>query len=112
MTRRVFVLDSAKEEFAALKRRVKGEFGETTWNTINAEYKAAFRRIEDGPEAGNPIDLLQDLGMNQIRYVLVRQTRIVYAYDEHQVLVHMFIHTRRDFRTHLLKRLLAPGSGT
>lgn len=112
MARRVFVLDSAKEEFAALRRRVKDEFGEPTWKTINAEYKAALRRIEEGPEAGNPIGLLQDLGMNHVRYVLVRQTRIVYAYDAHQVLVHMFIHTRRDFRTHLLKRLLAPGSGT
>jgi hypothetical protein len=37
-----------------------------------------------------------------------RQARLVYEFDSQQLIVHMFVHTKRDFKTHLEKRLLAP----
>lgn len=58
------------------------------------------------PEAGAEIDELKELFQEPFRIRLVRQTRIVYEYDDKEVLIHMFIHTMRDFRAHLLKRLL------
>jgi toxin ParE1/3/4 len=55
---------------------------------------------------GNTIDELKELGVTNIKYALVRQTRVVYEFDDDMVLIHMFISTRRDFRAHLFKRLL------
>lgn len=105
MDRRIAVLDSAKNEFKDIKKYVKKEFGDSVWNTVNAEYKDALRRIRNNPEIGHPLDELKELGIASFKYTLVRQTRVVYEFDENLVLIHMFIHTRRDFRTHLFKRL-------
>ena len=106
MSRQIAILDSAKEEFRDIKRHVKKEFGESTWNAVNAEYKAAFLRIEDSPESDMQIGDLADVGIANVKYMLVRQTRIVYAFDAALILVHMAIHARRDFRSHLFRRLL------
>ena len=105
MQRRVVILDSAKQEFQDIKAYVKRDFGAAVWNTVNAEYKAMALRIGSEPQAGHPIDELQALGIGNIRYALVRQTRVVYEFDERMVVIHMFIGTRRDFRSHLFKRL-------
>ena len=106
MTHRVVVLDSAKEDFKDIHRYVKQNFGQTVWRAVHEEYQDAFRRIQQAPQAGNPIEWLADLGMTHVRYLLVRQTRLVYEFDDSLVIVHMFIGTRQDFRAHLLKRLL------
>ena len=103
---KIVILDSAKEEFKDIKTYVKKEFGDSVWNTVNAEYKAAIQRVKETPQIGSTIDELKDLGITNVRSTLVRQTKIVYEFDETQILVHMFIHTKRDFRTHLFKRLL------
>lgn len=105
MPRQIIILDSAREEFKDIKKYVVKEFGSVTWNTINAEYKKTVRLIKTSPEINAPVDELKDLGILNVRYALVRQTRIVYEFDESLVLIHMLIHTRRDFRAHLFKRL-------
>ncbi len=107
MPRRTVILDSAKEELRDIKRYVRKEFGESVWNAVNAEYKNSFRLIREDPQIGSYIDELKEIGIVNIRCVLVRQTRVIYEFDETLVLVHMFIATRRDFRTHLLRRLFA-----
>ncbi len=108
MTRKIVILDSAKEEFKGIKRYVNQAFGEPVWNTVNAEYKEAIQRIKDNPEAGRYIDELQELGMTHYKCILVRQTRVIYEFNQHLVIIHMFINTQRDFRSHLMKRLLRP----
>ncbi|MCL2658643.1 MAG: type II toxin-antitoxin system RelE/ParE family toxin [Betaproteobacteria bacterium] len=105
MANRIVVLDSAKEEFEDIKRYVKKEFGGTVWNAVNAEYKASIKQIKNNPEIGSCIDELKELGIENIKYTLVRQTRIVYEFADDLIVIHMFISTKRDFRTHLLKRL-------
>lgn len=105
MPRRIVILDSAKVEFRDIKKHVKKEFGDTVWNAVNAEYKNSFTLIKNNPEIGSHIDELKELGIANVRYALVRQTRVAYEFDESSVLIHMLIHTRRDFRTHLFKRL-------
>lgn len=99
------ILDSAKEEFKDIKKYVKRDFGESIWNQVNAEYKAAFKLIKENPKSGSPIEELRDIGIGNVKYRLVRQTKIVYEYDDELILVHMFISTKRDFLTHLMKRL-------
>lgn len=106
MPRRLLILRSAQREFRDVREYVKKEFGDLTCNAVNAEYKKAFRLIERHPKIGSCIDELKDLGITNVRCTLVRQTRIVYEFDEHMALIHMFVHTRRNFRAHLFKRLL------
>ncbi len=85
---------------------VLSRFGTGVWNEVFAEFKTTIDNIGLYPEAGTEIEELRELIQKPFRIRLVRQTRIVYEYDDREVLVHMFIHTMRDFRAHLLKRLL------
>lgn len=105
MTRKIIILDVAKPDYREIKSYVKDQFGETVWNEVNQEFKTTISNIGSNPEAGKVIEELNDLGEGNFRLRLVRQSRIVYEYDDKQVLVHMFVHTKRDFRTHLMKRM-------
>jgi len=107
VSRRIVILGSAKEEFKDLKKYVQRDFGDSVWKTVNAEYKDAFKRIKENPKIGSYVDELKELGIANVKYVLVRQTRVVYEFDDSLIIIHMFIGTRRDFRTHLLKRMFS-----
>jgi plasmid stabilization system protein ParE len=105
MSRRVVILNVAKSDFMEIKSYVKAHFGEIVWAGVNQELKSTIQNIGSNPESGKAIEELRELGPENFRIRLAGQTRIIYEYDEKEVLIHMFIHTRRDFRTHLLKRL-------
>lgn len=105
MNRKVIILDVAKPDFREVRSYVINQFGETVWNEVNQEFKTTISNIGLNPEAGKVIEELNDLGEGNFRLRFVRQTRIVYEYDDKQVVVHMFVHTKRDFRTHLMKRM-------
>lgn len=107
MARRVVVLENVKEEFRDIKNHVKQEFGEQVWNTVNGEFRKAVGQIKENPVLAQPLEELKELGILNARCMRVRQTRIVYTFDDDLVVIHMFIHPRRDFRTHLFKRLLS-----
>ena len=105
MNRKVIILNVAKSDFREIKSYVKAQFGENIWKEVNQEFKSTIRNIGLNAEAGKMIEELAELGQGNFRTRLVRQTKIVYEYDEKEVLIHMFIHAKRDFKTHLLKRL-------
>ena len=108
MNRTAVILDGAKADFREIKRLVKKQFGDLVWAQVNQEFKEAVEQITRNPMLGTTIDELAGLGFDQFRKTLVRQTRVVYEFDSQQLIVHMFVHTKREFRTHLAKRLLAP----
>ena len=108
MTRRAVVLDGAKADFRDIKKRVRQQFGDLVWADVNQEFKDAIRRITANPLLGTRIEELGELGYDNFRKTLVRQTRVIYEFDTQLLIVHMFVHTKRDFKTHLEKRLLAP----
>jgi len=105
MIRKVLILNVAKPDYLEIKTYVKAQFGEAVWNDVNMEFRTTINNIALNPEAGKEVEELKELGQENFRIRLVRQTRIIYEYDDKEVLVHMFIHTKRDFRTHLMKRL-------
>jgi toxin ParE1/3/4 len=105
MSRKVIILNVARPDFREIKRYVKSQFGDAVWNDVNEELRATINNIALNPEAGKEVEELKELGQENFRTRLVRQTRIVYEYDDEEVLVHMFIHTKRDFRAHLMRRL-------
>lgn len=105
MIRKVIILNVAKPDFREIKTYVQSQFGDAVWNDVNEEFKTAINNIALNPEAGKEVEELKELGQENFRVSLVRQTRIIYEYDDKQVLVHMFIHAKRDFRAHLMRRL-------
>lgn len=108
MTRNAVILQGAKTDFREIKAYVKKQFGDSVWAQVNQELKDAIRYIAENPMLGTRLEELGLLGYDHFRKTLVRQTRVIYEFDDQQVVVHMFIHTRRDFKTHLEQRLLAP----
>jgi toxin ParE1/3/4 len=105
MSRKVIILNVAKPDFREIKTYVKSQFGDAVWNDVNEELKTTINNIALNPEAGKEVDELRELGQENFRTRLVRQIKIVYEFDDKEVLVHMFIHTKRDFRAHLMRRL-------
>lgn len=108
MTRKAVILDGAKADFRDVKRYVKRRFGDLVWNEVNQEFKDAIKTITANPQSGTPIEELRPFGYGNYRKTLVRQTRVVYEFDDEELIVHMFIHAMQDFRTHLEQRLLNP----
>ncbi|GAB7529870.1 hypothetical protein PS3A_22810 [Pseudomonas sp. 3A(2025)] len=106
MAREIVILDSAKDDFKEMKRYVANQFGQLTWITVNTEYKAAFRSIQANPEHGTDIEELKQFGITNVKFRLVRQTKIIYEFDDTIVYIRMLINTRRDFSRHLTKRVL------
>jgi plasmid stabilization system protein ParE len=105
MNRKVIILNVAKSDFKEIKNYLRDQFGENVWKEVNQELQNTIRNIGLNAESGKRVEELSELGQDNFRTRLVRQTKIVYEYDEKEVLIHMFIHAKRDFRTHLLKRL-------
>lgn len=106
MSRKIIMLNVAKPDFREIRNYVKSQFGDAVWTEVNNEFKATIISIGLNPEAGTEIEELKEVGQVNFKTRLARQIRIVYEYDDTDVLIHMFIHTRRDFRAHLMKRLL------
>lgn len=108
MTRQAIVLDCAKADFSEIKQYVKKQFGDLVWAEVNQEFKKTIGHITANPLLGTRIDELGTLGHDNYRKTFVRQTRIIYEFDSQKLIVHMFIHAKRDFKAHLEKRLLLP----
>lgn len=108
MTRNAVILDGAKADFREVKKYVKKQFGDLVWAEVNQEFKDTIKRIAANPLLGTRIEQLGALGYDNYRIALVRQTRVVYEFDSQLLIVHMFVHTKRDFKTHLENRLLTP----
>lgn len=107
MTHNVVILDVAKPDFRDIRKYVKAQFGEHTWQDVNLEFKKIHKAISENPHAGKQIDELAALGQTSFRFRLVRQTRVCYEImDDSTVMIFMYIHTKMDFRTHLAKRML------
>ncbi len=107
MTRNVVILDGAKADFREIKKNVRKQFGDLVWAEVNQEFKNTVNLIGSNPLLGTHIDELGSFGYDNYRKTLVRQTRVVYEFDHQNVIIHLFIHTNRNFKTYLEKRLLS-----
>lgn len=108
MTRHAVILDGAKVDFSEVRKYVRRQFGDLVWAEVNQEFKDTIGQIAVNPMLGTHIEELAGLGFDNFRKTLVRQTRVVYEFDTQRLIVHMFVHTKKDFKTHLADRLLAP----
>ena len=108
MTRNAVILDGAKADFLEIKKYFKKQFGDLVWGEVNQEFKDTIKHITTNPMLGTHVEELAGLGYDNFRKTLVRQTRVVYEFDSQQLVVHMIVHTKKDFKTHLANRLLSP----
>ena len=108
MTRNAIILDGAKADFREIKASIKRQFGDLVWSEVNQEFKTAVSRISVNPMLGTSVEELAGLGYENFRKTLVRQTRIVYEFNSKQLIIHLFIHTKRDFKTQLEQRIFSP----
>lgn len=81
--------DVAKSGFREIRTYIKSQFGDAAWNDVNEELKTTISDIALNPAAGKELEKLRELGQENFRMRLVRQTRIVYEYDDKVVLVHI-----------------------
>jgi plasmid stabilization system protein ParE len=89
MSRKVFALDVAKPDFREIKDYVKNQFGLAVWNEVNREFKTTIADIALNPEAGKIIEELREFGEGTFRLRFVRQTRIIYEYNDKLALIHL-----------------------
>ena len=108
MTRHAVILDDAKADFREIKMYAKKQFGDLVWAEVNQEFKTAVSRISVNPMLGTSVEELAGLGYENFRKTLVRQTRMVYEFNSKQLIIHLFIHTKRDFKTQLEQRIFSP----
>ncbi len=108
MTRNAVILNGAKADFREIKKNVKKQFGDLVWAEVNQEFKDTIKRLTANPLFGTHIDELNSFGYDNYRKTFVRQTRVIYEFDSKQLIIHMFIHTKRNFKTHLETRLFSP----
>jgi hypothetical protein len=78
------------------------------WAEVNQEFKTTIKYLTANPLLGTRIAELGALGYDSYSNTFARQTRVVYEFDSLQFIVHMFVHTKRDFKTHLENRLHSP----
>ena len=104
--RKVIILDSAKKDYAEINQYLLREFGPLTWKNINIEWKDKLQRIAASPQIGADLHELAGTGFGNFKKFCHKNVYAVYAFNEAEIVVYMFIPAMRDFRTHLMHRLL------
>ena len=106
--RKILISDSAKKDFSEKKTYVVAKFGAIHWNKIASEWHESLKKVANNPELGIGIVELSGTGYSSY-YRKYRHKKVyaVYSFNASEIRVHMFIPEMRDFRTHVLNRILA-----
>ena len=105
--RKVVILQSAKSDYRRIKTYVTQKFGAETWLEINQEWKVKLNKLAVNPELGNNISELDGTGLTGFKRYQHKNAYVVYQTSDALLTVYMFIPSMRDFRRHLMDRLLA-----
>lgn len=104
--RQIKVSASAKEDFKLIRSYVVRKFSAADWNHISNAWQINLNKIAKNPELGSGIPELEDTGYNAFKKYHYKNVYVVYSFSATELEIHMFIPSMRDFRAHLLKRLL------
>jgi plasmid stabilization system protein ParE len=105
--RKVVILQSAKSDYRRIKNNVTQKFGAETWLEINHEWKGKLNKLAVNPELGSNISELDGTGWTVFKRYQYKNAYAVYQTSDALLTVYMFIPSMRDFRRHLMDRLLA-----
>jgi len=105
--RKVVVLQSAKSDYRRIKSYVTQKFGAEAWLAINSEWQTKINKLAAAPELGSNISELEGTGFSGFKKYQYKNAYVVYQTSESLLTIYMFIPSMRDFRRHLMDRLLA-----
>lgn len=106
-TRSILILQSAKSDYRRIKSYVTQKFGNEAWLDINHEWKVKLNKLAVNPELGSNISELDGTGLIGFKRYQYKNAYVVYLTTDELLTVYMFIPSMRDFRRHLMDRLLA-----
>ncbi len=104
--RKAVVLQSAQIDYRRLKRYVSHQFGTQTWTAINAGWQTKIKKLTLDPNLGSDIPELNATGFTGFKKYQYKNAYMVYHQSAEHLTVYMFIPSMRDFRKHLMERLL------
>ena len=104
--RKVVVLQSAKSDYRKIKSYVTQKFGTEAWLVINNEWQTKINKLAAAPELGSNISELDGTGFTGFKKYQYKNAYVVYHTSEALLTIYMFIPSMRDFRRHLMDRLL------
>ena len=105
--RKVVVLQSAKSDYRRIKSYVTQKFGAEAWLTINSEWQTKIKKLAAAPELGSNISELEGTGFTGFKKYQYKNVYVIYQTSGSLLTIYMFIPSMRDFRRHLMDRLLA-----
>ena len=105
--RKIIIAKVAKKDFSQIKSYVVGKFGAIHWNKIVAEWQELTNTLAINPEIGTQIEELEGTGYNNFKKFHHKNVFVVYSFTATELNIHMFIPSMRDFKTHLMNRLMS-----
>ena len=105
--RKVVVLHSAKSDYRRIKSYVTQKFGAEAWLAINSEWQTKINQLAAAPELGSNITELEGTGFTGFKKYQYKNAYVIYQTSGSLLTIYMFIPSMRDFRRHLMDRLLA-----
>jgi len=106
--RKIKVSAAAKKDLNQIKSYVVRKFSLADWNNIVDEWQDNLNKLADNPSIGTNIIELEVTGYINYKKYHHKHVYAVYSFREDEISVHMFIPSMRDFRSHLMNRLLNP----
>jgi len=104
--KKIKFLKFAKADYKEIQSYVVKKFSVLDWNNINDEWKLKIEALVENPSSGSKIRELEGTGFVDFRKIHHKNVYMIYSWDEKNIYVRMFVPSMRDFRTHLLKRIL------
>ena len=104
--RKAVVLQSAQMDYRRIKNYVTHKFGAQTWVAINGGWQTKIKKLALDPHLGSDVPELNGTGFTGFKKYQYKNAYMVYHQSAELLTVYMFIPSMRDFRKHLMERLL------
>jgi plasmid stabilization system protein ParE len=104
--RKIKISGSARHDFLEIKSYVTKKFSAKDWNRIADAWRKNLKKVAGNPELGSKIDELEGTGYVSFRKYHYKNVFAVYSFNDTELEVHLFVPSMRDFRTHLMNRIL------
>lgn len=106
---RIVVLKSAQADFNELRSDFQARHAAAQCEQFTSDFRQLFADLKTYPDSGTPVEAAREVGMD-VQQRLCAEIRVVYHHDRAHdtVYIRMFLPTRRDFLSHLTRRILRP----
>ena len=103
---RVVLLASAELDLKELRRYIRQNFSQETWQKTYGQLKETIRNLASFPYFGSIAPELETLNLSQYRQALSGMNRVIYEVRQDAVYIHIIVDSRRDLKSFLMHRLV------